>query len=155
MDKPFLIPINHNIDERGCVYGITQFIDEAFKDKAIFPTRELYRRVYTVQNFQTGQIRAFHGHKKSSTILHVIKGSSKIFATSIENPQTNLASFTLSDRKPGLVYVPPGFYNGHISLEPSTILLVFSSALISEVKEDDVRAEWDLLGEDIWTISRK
>ncbi len=158
MDKPLLIPINHNVDERGIVYGITQFIDEAFKGK-VEDTRSLYRRIYTVQNFQPGQIRAWHGHKTSSTILHIIKGASKILATPIQQETISayqeVRTFTLSDKKPGLVYVPPAYYNGHISLEPSTILLVFSSATIEEVAQDDVRMGWDELGVRRWEISRK
>lgn len=161
MDKPFLIPINNYIDERGQVYGITQFIDDTFKDK-VKDTRDLYKRVYTVSNFQTKQIRAFHGHKISSTILHVIKGAAKIVTmpigleNSLAHTRINsLEVFTLSDKKPGLVYVPAGWYNGHISLEPNTIYVVLSSASIYDVKDDDIRLSYDALGTIPWEISCK
>lgn len=162
MDKPFLIPITNNIDERGEVYGITQWVDEAFKNK-VKDTRDLYRRIYTVKNWQMGQIRAFHGHKTSSTIIHIISGAAKInvmplsdfCGTVYEEEIAKVQSFTLAANKPSLLYVPPGYYNGHISLTNDTQYLVLSSCSIEQVKEDDVRVNWDKLGPSLWEISRK
>ena len=162
MEQPKLIKISNHIDERGEVYGITQYIDEAFKD-TIVDTRDLYRRIYTVENFQAGQIRAWHGHSVSSTIIHVIKGAAKILTypfegdilSTIEAKKKRIETFTLSEYSPGLVYVPSGYYNGHVSLMPGTIYLVMSSATIEQVKKDDVRMPWDSLGTECWEISRK
>jgi dTDP-4-dehydrorhamnose 3,5-epimerase-like enzyme len=96
------------------------------------------KRTYVVKNWSKGLIRAWHGHKKAWTGIHVIKGAAKIAGKNMENG-AQVITTVLSDRKPGIFWIPPGWYNGAMSLEDDTRLLVYSTLSFDEVQSDDFR----------------
>lgn len=140
-NKPSVIDIPIHVDDRGSVYG-------AFDDMDKFGIK----RTYVVRNWQSGTIRAFHGHMKAATYIHVIKGTAKICALKIK-PESDIDTsgdlggptsqetfiMTLSAAKPQLFYIPPGWYNGTMTLQEDTRLLVYSTLTLKEVKNDDFR----------------
>lgn len=151
--KPAVIDIPLHIDDRGYVYCAMDNLG-----------LEGIKRTYVVENFATGQIRAWHGHRKGATFIHVISGASKLGAVSLKSydglrdagvsitkaiPECKFV--TLSARKPQLFYIPAGWANGHMSLEPNTKLLVYSTLSFEEVKADDARIGVELLL-DFWKV---
>lgn len=135
MDKPVVEYCELYEDGRGSVYCAK---DELDKHKI--------KRTYVVKNWSKGLIRAWHGHKNGWTGLHVIKGAFKIVVRKMKDLSatqpsidSNTDAFWLSDRKPGIVWIPPGYYHGHKSLEDDSRLLVYSTQTFEEVKKDDVR----------------
>lgn len=139
MDKPFKIDMPLHVDDRGSVYCAIDNMDS-----------EEIKRTYVVNNWKAGMIRAWHGHQKGWTGLHVIHGAAKVVARDITEeglPGLQNWTFTLSDRNPGIVWVPPGYFNGAMSLVDNTKILVYSTLTFEECKQDDVRAklqDWDL-----------
>ena len=136
--KPFVDMTELYVDDRGTVYC-------PFDHNGDGDVGEI-KRTYVVHNWGKGRIRAWHGHKKGWTGLHVIHGSAKIVAVPIgsENmlwPPHKGETVVLSDKKPGIFWVPPGWFNGHVSLEDNTKILVYSTHTFEEVKGDDVRCE--------------
>lgn len=140
--EPRVIDIPIHVDDRGSVYGVLDDLIE----KGI-------QRTYVIRNWQPGTIRAWHGHLQAGTYIHPIKGTAKIVALRIEPkpaggidlrgdmrlaPQKTFSA-TLSAAKPQLFYIPPGWYNGTMTLQEDTRLLCYSTLTLSEVKDDDVR----------------
>jgi dTDP-4-dehydrorhamnose 3,5-epimerase-like enzyme len=145
--KPFVVMTELHVDDRGTVYC-------PFDHNGDGDVGEI-KRTYVVHNWEKGRIRAWHGHRRGWTGLHVIHGSAKIVAKIIEpesgddtpwllhasrNPSV---SVVLSDKSPGIFWVPPGWYNGHVSLEDNTKILVYSTHTFEEVKKDDIRCSLD------------
>lgn len=131
MEKPIIIDGNLTVDDRGIVSFINDF---SFKR---------VKRFYMVENHERGFIRAWHGHKNEAKYVLVVSGSilmgiSKLDATSIDFPQ----KFILSSKKPSLLYIPPGYFNGFQSLEENTKIIFFSTSTLEESKDDDIRKEW-------------
>ncbi len=145
MNEPFIEHCELYEDDRGSVYcamddiGLASDIsrDDLGSDGA--KVRKNIKRTYVIKNWSKGMIRAWHGHLRGWTGLHVIKGSAKILAKRITGFPLITQRFVLSDRKPGIVWIPPGWYNGHMSLEDDTRILVYSTQTFEEVKGDDVR----------------
>lgn len=140
MLEPFVKKNELHVDDRGSVYCS---IDEIEK-------REVpIKRTYVVQNWEKGRIRAWHGHLKAWTGMHVIHGAAKLVAIPIveDIPEESLPrteanyAVVLSDKNPGIFWVPPGYYNGSISLVDNTKILVYSTLSFDEVKSDDQRAQ--------------
>ena len=139
MDKskktPFIQYMPLHEDDRGSVYCVMDSMD-------VYDIR----RTYIVHNWTKGFIRAWHGHEKGWTGIHVIKGAAKVLAKpiGIDGIRANLEPATLvskvlSDRQPAIMWVPPGYANGTMSLEDNTKILVYSTLSFEEVKQDDVR----------------
>lgn len=137
MTEPFVEHMPLYEDDRGSVYCALDDIGTHVTGE--HPSRLSIKRTYVVKNWSKGMIRAWHGHKEGWTGLHVIKGSAKILGRPISDARIKTKTFVLSDRKPGIVWFPPGWYNGHMSLEDDTRILVYSTHSFEEVKKDDVR----------------
>jgi len=139
-DKPYLMHRNLFVDDRGYVYGAFDNMD-----------RSGIKRTYVVENHDSGFVRAWHGHKKAHTYMHVISGAAKLAAAPIEG-DGGLVVVTASSRSPSIFSVPPGYYNGSMSLEPGTKILVYSTITLEECHSDDFRKPWFELHPGVWDI---
>lgn len=146
MSKPQIIELKLHADDRGMVYGaLTDLHQRGIK------------RTYVVRNWSKGMIRAWHGHKTADTYMHVIKGAAKLAAFPIDDqrPQKEkdpIFQCVLTEHTPGILYVPAGYYNGAMSLEDDTRILVYSTLLLEDVKKDDFRQDATTFGLDFWGV---
>lgn len=138
--KPTLITRQLNVDDRGYVYGAFDKMHEAG-----------IKRTYVVENHNRNFVRAWHGHKKATTYMHVIQGAARLAATPIEGVEEPVIVHA-SARSPAIFHVPPGYYNGAMSLEPGTKILVYSTVTLEECHGDDFRKPWYELLPDIWHL---
>lgn len=154
MSKPTIIYGDVAVDDRGYVTFVNDF---HFKN---------VRRFYQVENHRAGFIRAWHGHYNEGKYIFVPKGAALVAAIPIEYfldhdmpgvgmiPGTKLwdekRTFqrVLSNRKPAIIYVPPGFANGFKTLAPDTIVQFYSTSTLEDSKDDDIRFDWDAIN--IW-----
>jgi len=153
MDSPEVIDIPHFVDDRGMVYGVDNLDELGIK------------RTYVITNWEKGRIRAWHGHKKADTYMHVIKGAAKIAALKMKERDGEdwseidpvILTGTLSDRKPQLFKIPAGWYNGSMTFQEGTIILVYSTLTLDEVKLDNFRIEVDLTSslQDMWQVKNR
>jgi dTDP-4-dehydrorhamnose 3,5-epimerase-like enzyme len=145
MKIPYLVEGGISIDDRGVVKYINEF---NFKAK----------RLYTVSNFSSLFIRAWHGHKKEEKCVMVLKGAAVVAAIPIEDwayprDSKNIYRYVLSDKKPAMVYIPKNCVNGFMSLTDDSQLLFFSSATLEESQEDDYRFEPDFWEwQSVWDV---
>jgi len=141
VSKPQIIELKLHADDRGMVYGaLTDLHQRGIK------------RTYVVRNWSKGMIRAWHGHKNAETYMHVIKGAAKVAAIPMEASGERLIT-VLTEHTPGILYVPAGYYNGAMSLEDDTRILVYSTLLLEDVKNDDFRAPCSYYdGDTIWEV---
>ena len=98
--------------------------------------------------------------------MHVISGSAKVAALAmlpdkfmkgltIDNIDKEcLRVVTLTARKPQIFFIPQGFYNGAMSLEDNTKILVYSTLLFDMVKFDDKRLAWDAVS-GVWEVKNR
>ena len=130
------------VDDRGPLRFVNDF---DFKD---------VKRFYQVENHERGFIRAWHGHKKEGKYVYVPRGSALIGVISVEDirdyrvyanrtkKDVKCKKFVLSDKKPQILYIPPGNYNGFKTLEENTIVFFFSTSTMEETKDDDIRLDY-------------
>lgn len=140
---PYLIAGDVAVDERGEIGFVNGFDFCGVK------------RFYTVANYRQGFVRAWHGHRYEAKYVLAIRGAALVGAVAVDNwehPSTTAKvwRYTLSARKPAVLYIPPGYANGAMSLTEDTKLIFFSTSTLDASLKDDVRfppTYWD-----IWTI---
>jgi dTDP-4-dehydrorhamnose 3,5-epimerase len=109
------------------------------------------KRFYIVSNHRAGFVRAWHAHKREAKYVIAVQGAAIVAAVAIDNwehPSKNsqVHRYILSAQKPALLYIPPGYANGFMSLTPDAKLIFFSTATLEESRNDDVRYDsryWD------------
>ena len=143
--EPTLIAGGLAVDDRGQVSFVNGFAFEPI------------RRLYTVENFSTQVVRAFHGHVNEEKFVFVVSGAAIVAAVRFEDPlnpnrDAKPHRFVLSDRKPQVLHVPAGYANGFRPLEPGTRIMFFSTATLEESVKDDYRFPHDHWGKDVWQV---
>ncbi len=136
---PHLIEGGLAVDDRGELAFVNDFHFEDVK------------RFYVVSNHRAGFVRAWHAHRRESKYIIVVQGAAIVAAVAIDNweqPSKNaeIHRYVLSAQKPAVLYVPPGYANGFMSLTADTKLMFFSTSTLEETRNDDVRYDaryWD------------
>ena len=134
------------IDDRGEVSMVNDFDFQGVK------------RFYLVANHRQGFIRAWHGHQREAKYITAVQGAALVGAVKIDDwatpdRETQVSRFVLSAKKPQVIYVPPGYANGFMSLTADLKLMFFSTATLEESKDDDFR--YDARYWDIWNIAER
>lgn len=124
------------VDDRGTVSFVNDFNFAGVK------------RFYQVENHRKGFIRAWHGHEREAKYVYVASGTILLGLINMYNHEKT--KHILSARKPQVLYIPPGYYNGFKNLEDDTKVIFFSTSTIEEAKDDDIRQRYDNWPWDIW-----
>lgn len=145
-DQPTLLEGGLAVDDRGRLTFVNSFDFECIK------------RFYLIENHRTGFIRAWHGHKREAKYFFVVSGAAIIGAVKVtdwETPARNspVARYVLAAEKPAILYVPPGFANGLMSLREDTRIMVLSTSTLQESQGDDFRYDARLW--DCWSIAER
>lgn len=146
MTEPRIIEGNVFVDDRGEVGFVSDFNFGGIK------------RFYLVSNHKAGFVRAWHAHKKESKYVTAVSGAAVIGAVAIDDwkkpsKDSKVWRFTLSDRKPSVLYIPAGYANGFMSLTQDAKLLFFSTSSVEESRADDVR--FDARYWDPWSVTER
>jgi len=136
---PYIIEGGLAVDDRGDLAFVNDFRFEGVK------------RFYMVSNNRAGFVRAWHGHRHEAKYFTVVQGAAIVAAVAIDNwehPSKNaqVHRYVLSAQKPAVLYIPPGYANGLMSLTANAKLMIFSTSTLEESKGDDVRYDaryWD------------
>src|SRR5579863_8261926 len=137
--QPIVMAGGLAIDDRGELGFVNDFNFEGVK------------RFYTVSNHRSGFVRAWHGHRREGKYVTAVSGSALIGAVRVDdwdNPSRDLPvqRLVISARKPVVVYIPPGYANGFMSLTDDLKLMFFSTSTLAESAGDDIRFDsryWD------------
>jgi len=134
------------IDDRGSVAFVNAFDFEGVK------------RFYVVANHRQGFVRAWHAHRREAKYVTVLTGAAVVAAVHIddwERPSggAEVHRFVLSAAKPSVLFIPPGFANGFMSLTEDARLVFFSTSTVEESRDDDVR--YDARHWDVWTVEER
>jgi len=102
------------------------------------------KRFYLVENKKKNYVRAWHGHKKEAKLIFCVQGKAKVAAVKISNynkPSKKNRTFiwVIDSKIPNVVYVPPGYANGSMSLTKNMRILVFSTSTLKQSIKDDFR----------------
>jgi dTDP-4-dehydrorhamnose 3,5-epimerase len=144
--EPMLLAGDLAVDDRGTVTFVNDFDFSGVK------------RFYMVRNHRAGFVRAWHAHRREAKYVTVVAGSALVGAVAIDDwdrpsPDLPVKRFVLSADKPCVLYIPPGFANGFMSLTGDAQLVFFSTAALPESRGDDVRYDARLW--DIWTVEER
>jgi len=128
------------VDDRGQVVFVNDFHFEGVK------------RFYAVTNHIAGFVRAWHAHRREAKYVLVTQGAAIVGAVAIDNwdspdKAAQVYRYILSAKKPAVLYIPPGYANGFMSLTANTQILFFSTATMDAAKTDDIRYDaryWDI-----------
>ena len=110
------------------------------------------KRFYVIDNFKNNFVRAWHGHKLEAKYILCIKGKVKVSAVRIKDfkkPKKNskVYSWIIDEKKPSVIFIPPGFANGTKSLLKGTKIFVLSTTTLKDSLNDDFRFK-----ENFWKI---
>lgn len=144
--EPHIIEGGLAVDDRGSLIFSNDFHFENVK------------RFYIVSNHTSGFVRAWHGHKKEGKYVLCSKGAAVLSAVKIDNwdmPSKSIKPhrWVISAQRPIIVFIPPGYANGFMSLTNDTQLIFFSTSTLEESKGDDIRFEaryWD-----VWKVEER
>ena len=133
-DEPRLIVGGSATDDRGTLYFVNDFDPSTC------------HRSYVVTNHSAGFVRAWHGHRKEGKYVTVLRGAAIVAAVRVldwNNPDKNakVHRYVLSERTPSVLFVPPGYANGAMSLTSDTMIQYFSTATLADSKGDDIRID--------------
>lgn len=156
--EPTILKIQSISDDRGLLIPITDDIDH-----------ELFHRCYIVEDYGKGVIRGLHYHKQEMKIFTIVSGAAKFVTMKLPekiadnnnekeikefiktNPES-VKHWVLSSRHHGVLIVPAYFANGWVSLEDNTILVSLSNSRFEEAKDDDIRINPYIIGENRWKV---
>ena len=156
MDSPTLINGGVAVDDRGSIRFVNDFDFSGVK------------RFYQICSHSDlkGFVRAWHGHRKEGKYVYVAKGSAIVGAVKMEvrgdlndihdaliEKEGEPQRFVLSSQSPKVLWIPPGYANGFMSLEPDTIVQFFSTSSLEDSLEDDIRFPADTWN--IWDIEQR
>ena len=127
-----VIPGGVSTDDRGRVFFANEF------------DLSNCRRLYFVENFSEGTVRAWHAHRHERKWVLAVNGAALVCCVEIddwESPSTGLEvhRFVLDAMNPSVLSIPAGHANGAMSLTPGTKLLYLSDASLNESLGDDIR----------------
>lgn len=109
------------------------------------------KRFYVIENAQVGLPRAWHGHHREEKHVFVAAGSAVICAADMNTGR--VLRFELDADAPAVLYIPAGWANGSMALEPGTKILHFSTVTLEESENDDERFPLDAFA-DVWHDTR-
>ncbi len=141
MDQvPKLIVGARHVDERGSLLFNNELNISNF------------RRMYIIKNSDSQPFRGWHGHEFESKIFITLSGRIRFGAVRVKdwsNPDKSEVPQVAELKADSLdaFFVPGGYANGILSLEPGSQALVISSSTLSESLVDDYRIEstfWDI-----------
>ncbi len=140
---PLLMKGGLAVDDRGSVGFVNGFDFAGVK------------RFYTVRNHRPGLVRAWHAHRHEAKYVTVLDGAALVGAVKIDHWEkpardAKVHRHVLSSHKPSVLYIPPGYANGFMSLREHTNMVFFSTATLEESGGDDVR--YDARYWDIWEV---
>ena len=146
MTPPQLIEGGFTVDDRGEVGFVNNFNFTGVK------------RFYWIINHKSGLVRAWHAHRREMKYFLVVQGAALVGAVQIddwEDPSKDqkVWRYVLTDSKPSILQVPPGYANGLMSLTEDMKIIVFSTSTLEEGQNDDIRypaRHWD-----IWTVQER
>jgi dTDP-4-dehydrorhamnose 3,5-epimerase-like enzyme len=144
--EPRLIPGGTATDDRG----ILSFVNDFDPSNA--------RRFYVVTNHTRGFIRAWHGHRREGKYVTVLQGAAVVAAVRVDDwdhpdPNARVHRYVLSARNPAVLFIPPGYANGAMSLTDDALIQYFSTSTIEESKGDDIR--FDARFWDPWSVEER
>lgn len=119
------------VDDRGSVKFVNDFNFTGVK------------RFYMVENHRRGFIRAWHGHKKEGKYVFVPSGAALVGVVAMDVDVTTPNKFVLCEETPKVLWIPPGYFNGAMTLREDTRIIYFSTATLAETKGDDIRLPYD------------
>lgn len=143
-DRPQFIPGGLAVDDRGRLAFCNDF---GMGD---------VKRMYVVSNHAPQFVRAWHAHKHERKYVFAVTGAAVVAAVEIDDwempdKSATVHRFVLSEAKPGVLAIPPGYANGFMTLVAGTALLFFSTATVAESEGDDYRFDaaywnpWDIV----------
>jgi len=112
------------------------------------------KRFYIVGNHKANFIRAWHGHAHERKYITCISGAAIVCYRPLDISSNEIKRVVLSPNGT-VLEIPPGNYNGWMSLTDDTQLLVLSCSTVEESMADDFRKDVDFFNTDVWKIIQR
>lgn len=131
-DEPEVIHGGVSTDDRGRVF----FANDLDLSKC--------RRMYFVENFSVGTVRAWHAHRNERKWVMAVSGAALACCVRVDDwdsPSTDafVHRYVLDSNLNAILAVPQGYANGAMSLASDTKLLYLSDAPLEASLDDDIR----------------
>ena len=132
MKNPNFIAGGFHEDRRGRVSFINEFDATAV------------RRCYWIQHPTTDTVRAWQGHRLETKWFVCTRGGFEVRLIEPDNWETPskqlpVTVFSLTEKQPGVLWVPPGFVTGFRATKNHSTLMVYSDVALEASVSDDYR----------------
>ena len=132
LSKPQKFSGKSHIDGRGVL---------SFNNQAAISE---FKRMYVIENSLHEPMRGWHGHQFEAKGFICLSGKVRIGAVEVDNwtmPSESLEVFSdeLTESSMDFIYVPGGYANAILNLEPGSRVLVLSSSTLEDSQADDYR----------------
>ena len=77
------------------------------------------------------------------------------FMTFVSDDKCWYREYTIDTHSMKMLFIPPRWMHGWVSLEPNTTLLSNASDVFNPDKVDCIRVDWNILGKKIWEVQFK
>jgi dTDP-4-dehydrorhamnose 3,5-epimerase len=120
------------VDDRGEVGFVNDFVLTGVK------------RFYTVASHSAGFVRAWHGHRKETKYVTVVRGAMLICCVEVDDwshpsPDLPIERYVLSEKTPAVLEIPAGHAHGTMSLTDGAKAIFFSTLALQDSLQDDFR----------------
>ena len=105
------------------------------------------KRFYVIENAVVGLPRAWHGHRREHKYVYIAAGRAVICAADMNTGR--VLRFEMDSDAPAVLYIPGGWANGSMALEPGTRIIHFSTMMLEESEDDDERFPLNAFS-DVW-----
>ena len=131
-----------------------RFVDDRGILKAVkIPENFTVQRFYTVKNWTSGFVRAWHGHENESKLIYVSAGAGLIGVAKMLDRSIAKSSpqkYVLDAESDKALLIPSGYANGLMSLTVDCEFTILSNATLEQSQNDDFRFPPNEL--DIWNV---
>lgn len=148
--EPYLIKGGIAVDDRGTVTFCNAFDMTEVK------------RFYMLENHEIGFVRAWHGHLEEAKWITVLSGAAIVAVAPMKDERSAITVghvWGLGGPRRYILYadgsvlfVPPGYANGHKNLVAGTKVMHFSNKRLEEA--DDYRFDWRIYG-NVWEVEQR
>lgn len=133
------IEIKHlitHLDDRGFLFEVLRANEGICND--------VIKQV-TVSTIFPGVVKAFHKHKKQIDWVCCVKGNVKL----VLSDEKDFETFYLGESNPILVKIPMDVWHGYKAIGSEIATIVYCTSKTYD-ETDELRAAWDVFGEEIW-----
>jgi dTDP-4-dehydrorhamnose 3,5-epimerase len=126
-----------SVDNRGFIRYVNEFSFDNVK------------RFYQVGNHNINFVRGWYGHDKEDLHVYVPRGTANFGVVDMSDEEQK-RTYVLSEQRPRILHIPPGYWRAFKMLEQYTCVIFFSNLTLKESQHGLKRKQWNEWN--VWSV---